>query len=187
MPTVASQPSLRSTQAIGAVLLHQFAKERFAAAGINGKLIEEAEHLENLDHLTASLLQDEEDSKDTDITDISQTSTLVNETSSEQNTTQQSTQNNQNDNSSIAGDHYHSIAESTTANDNTVYHSMNAGRGTPQKLRPNSDELQLASYGQQLRLIAEEFERTRMRQVVKDKACGVSMSRFRFADRAHVA
>lgn len=52
MPTEAVQPSLQNTQAVGAALLHQFARERFIEAGVNEELIDEAETLEDINQIT---------------------------------------------------------------------------------------------------------------------------------------
>jgi len=179
MPTVASQPSLRTTQAVGAFLLHQFARERFQEAGINDDLIQQAESMESLDHLTASFLQDEENSKSMNssgASDLSEAPTLVNDTANCcLNTTGQD--HNRGGDESNGPERYHSILSSTLAtNDNTMYHSMNAEHGAQASLSHAERLPKMALYGRELRLIAEAFEKTRERRTVKERADQVGTS-----------
>lgn len=157
MPTIGIQPSLTSTKAIGAVLLHQFARDRFSQADIDQSLITKAEAEEHLDDLAASLLHDNKDSTQSEIINTT-TNTSFNLSSG-----------------SVQEDvtKYNTFANSTNANstiNGTVYHSLNTGDDTLSPL----DELQslptFASYGQELRKIAEEFERDRLRHLVKKRA-----------------
>lgn len=225
MPTVASQPSLRSTQAVGAILLHQFARERFLEAGIDENLIQEAESQEDVEHLADSLLQDdidEESNTNTSKTSTSNStfvnlggtdnnqngtnnnsqmddqyqsvfaevsmdsrinrsettdadSTLTNEISADHSSMSQ--RKNYSSNGTFeANDRYQSVIDSSSnSHGNTVWHSINASRSNPSKL----DRLQslplMASYGRELRKLADEFERSRYRKTVKAKAEEVSM------------
>lgn len=121
MPTIGIQPSLKSTQAIGAVLLHQFARDRFSEAGIDPTLIKEAE--EESDELTAILRR-------------------------ESNTTR----------------------DANASSDRSVYHSLSEDNDCTTPLDDLLASPTFASYGQELRKIAEEFERDRLRQSVKRKA-----------------
>lgn len=139
MPTFAIQPSLKNTQAVGAALLHQFARERFVEAGLNQELIQEAENLEEIEQLAVELVPDE--------TNISL------------NTSEQS-----------------SFGETSSTNgiDSTVYHSMNEGKTNSSLDRMQSLPV-MASYGRELRKIAEEFAKSRERQKLKEKAKQVKL------------
>lgn len=195
MPTVGMQPSLRNTQAVGAALLHQFARERFLEAGVDENLIREAETIEHVDYLATSLLQEEGqedslvdeheksssnnnhnsngDSSQTDVASIRETSSwsdISTVTSSQEDDTTTITQDN-------SRNQFYSIAESsnvTTTNDETIYHSINRGR----TVTTNLDRLQstplAVRYGRELKKIAEEFEKSRERQFIRQEAEKVS-------------
>lgn len=139
MPTFAIQPSLKNTQAVGAALLHQFARERFVEAGLNQELIQEAENLEEIEQIAVELVPDE--------TNISL------------NTSEAS-----------------SLGETSSTNDidSTIYHSMNAGKTNSSLDRMQSLPI-MASYGRELRKIAEEFAKSRERQKLKEKAKQVKL------------
>lgn len=202
MPTLATQPSLQSTQLVGAVLMHQFFKDRFTEAGISEELIREAEEKENLNHLVCSTINENE-ADDTTTTntssfsDISATensvinstsnlskvsTTIINDSQTEQDVTTNS--NNRSTRDDISNAQYHSIAESINCNDNTLYHSINGGGGDPEPdAHPGAINLEtlqsspaMKYYGRQLRLLAEEFEKDRKRLIVKDHANKVSIS-----------
>lgn len=202
MPTIGTQPSLQSTQLVGAVLLHQFARDRFIEAGINEELIQEAEERENLDSLVSSTIDGLENRGDSIATDVeadtssstindtstfsknstalvndSQVSNLQNVTTNSINQSCGVAQNNTTND--ISNDQYHSMAESVgNLNNNTVYLSMNAGHSNGNSAAMNLERLQsspaMTYYGRQLRLLAEEFEKDRKRLVVKDHANKVS-------------
>lgn len=163
MPTIAKKPTLKSTQAVGAILFRQLARERFLEAGLDDRLIKEAEAVEHVDDLTAVLLEDD----DHDTSTISNQGDMSRESS-----------HNLDNSGGGGGDNtalYHSVAESSIANgnDTTVYHSMNAGRSTSVADRVTSMP-SMASYGREFRRLAEEFERDRLRQTVKSRADQVS-------------
>lgn len=145
MPTVAIQPTLKNTQAVGAALLHQFARERFVEAGLNQELIHQAENLEDIDQLTSELVSDE--------------NSVINN-NSVLNTTEES-----------------SFGETSSTNgiDNTVYLSMDAGKTNSSLDRMQSLPV-MASYGRELRKIAEEFTRSRERQKLKERANQVKLT-----------
>lgn len=207
MPTISCQPSLLETQAVGAVLLHQFARERFIEAGLSEDLLREAESQEKLDTLTATLLQDDQQGPENVTTngkcnghtddDTANDSTLVNYSGSTTSPLESTHQlNNSNNNisttsedvatpdqstihhvtqSSDAGEQFHSVANMTTnINDNTIYHSVNAGKARETCLDRAQSLSIMSSYGRELRRIAEDFEKTQLRQEVKDKANNVS-------------
>ena len=142
MPTIGSQPSLRATQAVGAVLLHQFARERFLEAGLDENLILEAEDREHLDDLTTTLVE---------------------------------SNGNSNGSSSSETDTIHNCGNSESNQSNS--HNPTASSVTSP---PTIDRLQsspsFALYGQELRRIADEFEKSRLRQSVKNKAEKVNLS-----------
>lgn len=121
MPTIGIQPSLKSTQAIGAVLLHQFARDRFSDAGIDPGLIKEAE--EESDELTAILRKESCNAKD-----------------------------------------------ANASSDRSVYHSITEENDCTTPLDDWLSTPTFASYGRELRKIAEEFEKDRLRLSVKRKA-----------------
>lgn len=179
MPTVAIQPTLRNTQAVGAALLHQFARERFAEAGLNEEFIQAAENMEEIDQLTVDLVPDE---SVLNMSRESSTSTLKNDslgTTSMDQDTSQWTQNGHN-NTTFGADQYHStIGETTTEGetDNTVYHSMNAGRLRASSLDKMQSLPAMSTYGRELRKIADEFAKSRQRQILKEKANLVSKQR----------
>lgn len=170
MPTVAVRPSLKDTQAVGAVLLHQFARQRFSEAGIDYELIQEAENMDEVNQLTNELLQNEDDS----MNDTKEVSSFINQSDTELNGTSL-LHSSQTDNSEV-GDQYHSISESLSNNENTVYHSINGGS----RVGSNLDKMQslpdMAFYGRELRKIAEEFAKSPQRQSVKERANNVSIS-----------
>lgn len=201
MPTIGSQPSLKSTQAVGAVLLHQFARQRFLEAGLDEDIIREAENLEDLDILTSGLLNDStttvnstsmngckldnnnktaNDTSSTIILNNSTTSTTVHNNSAAS-TIHESTLINNEANSTAGAEQFHSMAETSTATNNadhTMYHSMhhtesNNVTSTLDKLQSSS---LMASYGRELRRIADEFEKTRERQIIKERANQVQLS-----------
>lgn len=202
MPTIASQPSLRNTQAVGAILLHQFARERFLEAGINENLIQEAESQEHIDRLTASLLEDDIDDNSmsqhqnsTDnnfsdsvdqsqhVTDLlsnpikgtNKNSTLLNDTSADKNSTGQ-IQDGSNNDLSETGDQYLSVADSSArSHENTVWHSITANHSPPSNLDRLQSHPLMSTYGQELRKLADEFEKSRFRRSVKEKAEEVSI------------
>lgn len=221
MPTIGSQPSLKSTQAIGAVLLHQFARERFLEAGLrNGEdIIREAESIKDLDILTSELLTDStnislnscsnksaNETASTIIHNNSTASTTVHNNSTASTTVHNNSTasttihnnssaslNNSNvnsrgdqstmleDNTTGCVEQFHSMAETSTVTNNgvdqTMYHSMHTG--TDHVSSP-LDKLQsssvLAGYGRELRRIADEFEKTRERQIIKERANQVKLS-----------
>lgn len=146
MPTFAIQPTLKNTQAVGAALLHQFARERFVEAGLNQELIHQAENLEDIDRITAELVPDDNNTTQTN--------------NSVLNTTEES-----------------SFGDTSTTNgiDNTVYHSMDAGKTNSSLDRMQSLPV-MASYGRELRKIAEEFARSRERQKLKERANQVKLT-----------
>lgn len=139
MPTFAIQPSLKNTQAVGAALLHQFARERFVEAGLNQELIQEAENLEEIEQIAVELVPDE-----TNISLNTSEASSLGETSS------------------------------TNGIDSTIYHSMNAGKTNSSLDRMQSLPI-MASYGRELRKIAEEFAKSRERQKLKEKAKQVKL------------
>uniref|UniRef100_A0A6G1SKJ1 Apoptosis regulator BAX n=1 Tax=Aceria tosichella TaxID=561515 RepID=A0A6G1SKJ1_9ACAR len=238
MPTCASRPSLEETQAVGAILLHQFARERFLNAGIDENLICEAEDRAHLDALASKVLYEECEASSGDTTTFS---TRANETQPNNNTSSLSNGNGTASRADLGGDNegnqrnnrshglpvsgtpsgyhkeltntilqgnnnnttvrndddhhhghhhdrpselFHSINESVTLvpqqADGTLYQSMNNSTSNPPASSSPFERLQaspcLASYGRELRKIADEFEKTRLRGVVKEKAGGVSLS-----------
>lgn len=224
MPTLGSQPSLKSTQAVGAVLLHQFARQRFLEAGLDEDIIREAENLEDLDILTSELLNESttstsinntsashsvngckanghaDSSTRTDTTNDTTASTIVlnNSTASttvlNNSTTSTSVHNNsaasshdsttlENNNNStgLGAEHFHSMAETSTASsnnpaDHTMYHSMHTGNNVTSTLDKLQSSTLMAGYGRELRRIADEFEKTRERQIIKERANQVQLS-----------
>lgn len=163
MPTLASQPSLKNTQAVGAILLHQFARERFLEAGINENLIDEAENQENVERL----FRDDED----DIDEKSQLDTSKTSTSDLEHVNESTNHNNQTSTNNSTGDQYQSYANfSTNSHENTVWHSIDDASLEEQSKRDRLQASVLASYGRELRKLADEFEKTRFRREVKDKA-----------------
>ena len=226
MPTSASRPTLEATQAVGAILLHQFARERFLNAGIDESLICEAEDREQLNALANTLLREEGDlTNDTSCHTQNEPHNLSGQSScngttcqaDEQTTREMSshlidglshnnshTTNNDTNNSTSfqtsannttlrsEGDGqqadrpselFHSINETGSVNgtpqrsDRTIYHSMNAS--SPNAAGSPFERLQtapcLASYGRELRRIADEFEKTRLREIVKERAGEVNL------------
>lgn len=178
MPTIGTKPSLRSTQAVGAVLLHQFARERFVRAGIDENLIKEAENREHLDDLAAVLLQDDDNTPNDYESESANNTTILTNTTATTNGAD-----NGNATMTDTGEQYHSMAADSfvNGNDRTMYHSMTAANQSATNSSTSTlDQLQsspnLASYGQELRRIAEEFEKTRLRQSVKDRAEQVKLS-----------
>lgn len=190
MPTIGCQPSLKSTQAVGAVLLHQFARQRFLEAGLNEDIIREAEDMEDLDILTSDLLDDStastimngckpnktaNDTSSTIIHNNSTTSTTIhnNSTTSTHNSTMAE------NNSTGGAEQFHSMTEtSTTTNnlDHTMYHSMHTGNNVATTLDKLQSSTLMAGYGRELRRIADEFEKTRERQIIKERANQVQLS-----------
>lgn len=179
MPTIGKTPSLEATQAVGAILLHQFVQQ----AGIDENLIREAEDRAHLDELAAAVLHDE----DPNVTSTSMVNDMTaNNTSVRSDGTQ--------DCSGLSGtslngssiiqtgeENFHSISESVANNtniqDRTVYHSINdASNRSVSAFDRLQSSPNLASYGKELRRIAEEFEKTRHRQEVRDSACRVNLS-----------
>lgn len=206
MPTVGTQPSLKRTQAVAAVLLHQFATERFREARENANLVRQAEEQEELrEQLNdlASVLMSDEDDCNTTITNNNnnhnETTTATPVTSSNNNSdhdksdddmsivnaTSTTTNTTSSPNSTLNGmeEQFHSMAESSlNGGDRTMYHSMttNQNQSTSGPSSTTLDQLQsspcLAAYGRELRRMAEEFERSRLRQDVKRRAQEVNLS-----------
>lgn len=177
MPTIGIQPSLATTQAVAAVLMHQFARERFLEAGLSEDILREAEAREDVDSITSNLLLNTSANTSgheaADISNLSEVSSHANGSHSDRNSTNP-LQTSQLEYSS--GEQFHSMAESSCGNDRTIYHSMNAGR----PLMSNIDRVQMlhstSTYGQELRRIAEDFEKSQLRQDIKRKAEQVSRS-----------
>lgn len=174
MPTIGTQPSLQTTRAVGALLLHQFARERFDQAGVDDNLIREAEEMIHLDDLTTALIQEDLESRETNGTD-SFSATNISAQNSDQNGTLE--------------EQYQSITDessppATNSNDRTIYHSMlNASHNSTtlssildRTLQSSSASSSMASYGRELRKIAEEFEKSPLRQIVKQRANQVNLS-----------
>lgn len=196
MPTVGIPACSLTTQAVGAALLHQFARDRFIEAGVEDRFLRDAEL--NLENLTTDLilLHNENGSPDQSILEesydnscssdrMSDQSTLVHETSTCGSLTSNlstatvvSPTINQNG-TNTNDDQFHSMAETTTNSnghpgDGTMYHSMRSGLSQPTNSLDQLSSTSLMSvYGRELRLIAEEFARSRQRQVVKDQASKV--------------
>ena len=188
MPTIGTQPTLEATQAVGAILLREFARDRFREASLDENLIEKAEEREHLTELTASLATNELNN--------TTSSTLCNESTASN--TSASNLNNGSQQVGVANgnletsnsEQFHSVLESSTSNgntttttqinDRTLYHSINTSHDS--SCAPTSQErsqlqtANLAMYGQELRRIAEEFEKSRLRQTVKDRAEKVNLS-----------
>lgn len=177
MPTIGSQPSLKSTQAVGAILLHQFARERFLEAGLNDRLIKEAEAVEHIDDLTAVLLNDQDDQFEF------------------QQDGRHSAQESMNDVDTTREMTNVSDANSTTSpirnsNNTTLYHSMNHSSGDNNQPQTIVDRVQsmpsMANYGREFRRLAEEFEKDRLRQTVRNRAEQVSSMASAFSIGAHL-
>lgn len=212
MPTKATQPSLRTTQAVAAVLWQQFARDRLTQSGIKLDSLplvpeEAGDQLEELDFLSASFLQDEEDiAKENCQTTISNdnndsTSASFNNTTSfasfpnesvyhsmttNQITSDLSTNATNNSetftlidditsNTQSIDDSITPSVASTTLNLSNGHNQIDSTRqDTLKKLNKRLQDLEenplLAKYGRELRDIAEEFEKDRLRKVVKCKA-----------------
>lgn len=229
MPTIATRPSLEETQAVGALLLHQFTRERFLEAGIDESLIREAEELEHINSLASTLLQEEEsivghnsnnnnnDSHATNNETINnttrsetgnqstfhqgnETTTIgqhVNDTRNETGNTSFQTSANYSPVRADGGDRsgqelFHSMADSSSTSvnggtpqrtvDRSVYHSMNvsspngAGVSSPSPFERLQATPCFAWYGRELRRIAEEFEKSQLRENVKQQAGRVKLT-----------
>lgn len=181
MPTIGTQPSLEVTQAVGAMLLRRFAQR----AGINEELIREAEDREHIDELAANAFSHQEDPN------VTSTSTS-NDSSVSDNTSILSDNLVHLDNGSMRSSHnsssmlhtdeqFHSImsesvGQETNNQDRTVYHSINdATHRSVSALDRLETSPDLAYYGRELCRIADEFEKSRLRQTVKDRACQVNV------------
>lgn len=235
MPTVGYRPSLETTQAVGAVLLHQFARDRFLRAGVNDSLIREAECQEHIDELvTQTLLNDTQQQNgcnnntfnaasqndqsfggdqysknsnnltagvetssytDSNVSNVATyASSVINHNSSSTlNATLQSEPQEQT---------YHSIQDqslngttvtnaTTNGHDRTLYHSVvNTSTATTTNESQNNisttststtfERIQsspnVSRYGEELRRIAEEFERSSLREMVRNRANQVNLS-----------
>uniref|UniRef100_A0A6G1SDH3 Apoptosis regulator BAX n=1 Tax=Aceria tosichella TaxID=561515 RepID=A0A6G1SDH3_9ACAR len=228
MPTIATRPSLEATQAVGALLLHQFTRERFLEAGIDESLIREAEEMEQINSLASTLLEEEEslvdhnsNNNDSHVTnnetinnttrsEIGNRSTYhqgdetitssqhVNDTRNETGNTSFQTSANYSTVRADGGDRsgqelFHSMAadsSSTSVNggtpqrtvDRSVYHSMNvsspnvASGVSPSPFERLQASPCFASYGRELRRIAEEFEKSQLRENVKQQAGRVKLT-----------
>lgn len=194
MPTIGTKPSLEATQAVGAILLHQFARERFVEAGLDEGLIREAENRVHLDELAETLLNEETSDLSDSMTSnsmevINCSNDDVSLESGTNITTTTITNNPAECGMSLNGStmmscdgNYHSMNEtinqeqSTVLQDRTLYHSMNASNQSVSAFDRLQTSPSLASYGKELRRIADEFEKSRLRQTVKDRAGKVNLS-----------
>lgn len=158
MPTSASQPSLKDTQLVGAVLMHQFALDRFKRENKDERLIQEAIH--------ESIINCQPTNDTSRVADLSANSEQDNNTS-----TDNANQSGQNDESNV---HYQSTTESVNCRgDETVYQSFSAD-ALNNSFNIEQPSSKMAQYGRQLRLLAEEFERDRKRKQVREQADQVS-------------
>lgn len=200
MPTIAVPPNPLTTHAVGAALLHQFTRDRFLEAGLNEELIQEAE--ESLDAQTTGLILSSEepptngctantaaqrhsrrmtasfssnnDSHNTSDGPLSSTQRLPNTSTDDQYLSLM----NHSGSLNLSGDNVNNTTSETVVeaeNDRTLYHSIDASR----LIKTSLDRLETSSvmvgYGRELRLIAEEFARSRQRQTVREQANGVSL------------
>lgn len=171
MPTVACQPSLEWTQAVGAILMHQFARERFMEAGLGRELIQEAGTQENLDEIVSVLINDCDHNSHHETTTHSQVSRLM-------------------DASSTSDDSFSSLNPTdvseddrsqsmNSTNDRTIYHSMNKSpqpQDSTSKLEELIKDPKWKHMGRQLKQIAEEFERDPKRRTVRENANKVQLA-----------
>jgi len=236
MPTIGYRPSLETTQAVGALLLHQFARERFQQAGVDENLIREAEYMENVDELlTHTLLETLEEDQGGDTTvnrtvdstcqqfrastgsellgaphQIDDTAEITSHMSNVSNAATRNSSNSNNDcsllnstnNRTLTSDQneqtYHSIQEHSLngtnstrlSHDKTLYHSVaNSTTNHNESLGRHDvsaasistfDRLQaspgVSLYGDELRRIADEFERSSLRQIVRNRANQVNLA-----------
>lgn len=177
---------MRNTQAYGAALLHGFALDRLEAANVENarEFVREAEKEEELDQLAAELLSQEDVDGLNSTNGTNNFSTIANNSFEDSNllsstlvpnNSTNTTNNSSLNNTTINSEQYKSMMP----NDNTVYHSINAGDSqTRMSTSSNFDRIQrlpiMIDYGRKLRNIAEEFEKHRLRQEVKSQAEGVS-------------
>lgn len=168
MPTIASKPTLESTRVVGAVLWEQFARDRFRMAGLSDNLVTEAER-EDLEPIQQSL-------GDCNITLNSTRPNGTCSTSLRDDSTNEAADISHSSTSRNDELHYQSVAESLQEGERTVYHSM--ANESQDRLPVSSSQAVpiMASYGKELRRIAEEFERTRERQMLRERANQVSKS-----------
>lgn len=167
MPTLACQPSLECTQAVGAILMHQFARERFLEAGLGEELIQEAETQENLDEVVSVLIRDCESNQHEFQTN--QEDQLLDATSTSDDSFSSLNPTDISDNGR---------SESMNSNDRTIYHSMNKSNmlGATNKLDELINNPKWKHLGQHLKQIAEEFERDPKRRTVRENACKVQLA-----------
>lgn len=209
MPTIGYRPTLETTQAVGALLLHQFARDQFLHAGVNEDLIREAECREHVDELVSQTLLTDGDYCSHDMTTQFDTepacqhpnySSSMNESniSDEKfNASNAATRNSSVLSSTLSEtllsdpqeQTYHSLQEhslngttATSGHDKTLYHSVanssaNNGPGvstsTFDRLRSSPN---VTLYGDELRRIAMEFERSSLREMVRNRANQVNLA-----------
>lgn len=197
MPTIAITPSLEATQAVGALLLHQFARERFSEEGIDESLILQAEYtVPDINVLVSTLLHENENNDTTSCNLHDETNQPGNTSNGHINETRTANGGDDTNQSSFStsvnnttartndgpSELFHSIAESTGNGtpqkaDKTLYHSMNASE--TQALGSPFEQLQaspsFASLGRELRRVADEFANSPGRVKVKDLAESVKL------------
>lgn len=176
MPTVASKPTLESTRAVGAVLWDQFARDRLRMAGMSDNLVTEAERTD------AEKYEDNESYQSSQIV-CSDTSNINHPANTCSTPVRNESFSNGNESADVnstttsrqnEADLYQSVTESIQEGDRTVYHSMSNESHDPLPINTSQAMPIMASYGKELRRIAEEFERTRERQLLKERANKVS-------------